>query len=181
MASFAGWRSRYPSLKRQIRAVVVHTAGTPGKSIDQSAQTIRAYHVNSRGWTDIGYNAVVRFSGAKEWGRHPEAIPAGVFGFNKNTLHVCCTGNGDISDFTDEQKDSVCDLILDMLEGSSWQGVPNKQRFLKNLSVVMGHAECKLFGFVTTVGGKTCPGKKVDMRSLRLLCLSKAKQRGWGL
>lgn len=159
--------------KREITHIVVHTAAAAakGKPVDQSAATIRAYH-KSKGWSDIGYNILIRFDGSIEPGRPMSKAGAHVEGFNASTIGICCTGHGDIADFTAKQKHALTHLICDLLRDYGLV-----QTFRKNMMRVLGHRECyQLPGVPNT--GKTCPGTKVDMKAIRLAVAAELDRRG---
>jgi N-acetylmuramoyl-L-alanine amidase len=150
---------------RQITHLVVHTAGAPF-NVDQSARSIDLFHrkpkkLGGNGWAGIGYNKVIRKDGRVELGRDENKVPAGVLGFNEHTLHVCCTGNGDIADFTPEQKIALTEVLVQWLHEYDLV-----ETFKKNPMRILGHRECyKLHGVPNT--GKSCPGKLVDMSAIR--------------
>ena len=149
--------------------IVVHTAATPGHSIDISAAAIREYHIQEKGWADIGYHFVVRFDGTIEKGRDEHTMGAHVEGFNSKSLGICFSGNGDLSDFTDAQKKAGAKLIADLLKRHGLT-----ETFKKNPMHVLGHRECNLLVpgiFPGPKTSKTCPGTKVDMTEIRKLVL----------
>tara|TARA_R100001126_G_C4788580_1_gene130722 strand:- start:89 stop:508 length:420 start_codon:yes stop_codon:yes gene_type:complete len=79
---------------RNIDRIVLHCSATPeGK--DYSVETIRDWHVNGRGWSDIGYHYVIRLDGSVELGRPIDKIGAHVKGHNKTTVGVCYIGGCD--------------------------------------------------------------------------------------
>ena len=159
--------------------VVIHTAATPGKSIDISAASIREYHIKEKGWTDIGYHWVVRFDGHAEPGRAENVMGAHVEGFNSKSLGVCFSGNGDLSDFTPEQKSKGAQLVAQILERHGLVQV-----FLKNPMHVLGHRECnelvKAGVFPGPKTSKTCPGTKVAMTEFRHLVKAAIGELGLG-
>jgi N-acetylmuramoyl-L-alanine amidase len=63
-------------MARTIERIVWHTAahGRDGQAFDTTAAQIDQWH-RERGWSEIGYNVVIRFSGAIEHGRDPRKIP----------------------------------------------------------------------------------------------------------
>lgn len=151
--------------KRRITWIGIHTQGAPGGQ-DGSAAAIRAFHTapppKGNGWADIGYNFVVRKSGLIEPGRPLARIPAHATGANANSIGICCSGNGDLEDFTLAQYDALIPLLRAL-----------GARFAVAWHHVLGHRECKQVG--GDPKGKTCPGKKVDMNELRLRLVSE-----WG-
>lgn len=153
--------------------IVLHTAaaGTT-KAIDQSAATIRAYHVKTKGWSDIGYHFVVRFDGDVEEGRPLNQVGAHVEGFNSQSVGICFAGHGDLQDFTPEQKKAGVTLVCQMLEHFELT-----QAFIKNPMRVIGHREINQLidtGVAKNAPKttKTCPGKKVDMSAFRKAVLA---------
>ena len=76
---------------RDINHIVIHCSGTPeGRFVD--AATIRGWHVNERGWSDIGYHYVILLDGTVEKGRPDERSGAHVAGNNSDSLGICYIG-----------------------------------------------------------------------------------------
>lgn len=157
---------------RQIEYIVIHTAGTPGRAVDQSAETIRNYHVHTKGWNDIGYHFVCRWDGSIELGRPIEKIGAGVEGFNARSAHICFTGNGDLKALTPQQWKSGVSLVADLIVE---RGLLAK--FKKNAKRVLGHRECYDFPGVPNTG-KSCPGKLVSCKDFRIAVIGELSRRG---
>lgn len=138
--------------RKKTTHIIIHTAAASneGEPVDQSAQTIRNYHVNELGWEDIGYHFVIRMDGSIEWGRYIDDIGAHCtdMGMNQKSIGICCSGHGDLEPFTDEQIRSLGYLINGF-----------RQIFSVPIENVLGHRE--------TGANKTCPGKKVDMDKIR--------------
>lgn len=144
---------------RRIRFIGLHTAGTPGGDLDVSAAAMRAFHMapepKGRGWSDIGYNFVVRKDGTIELGRPLARIPAHIEGLNVESIGVCFSGNGDVADFSSAQYAAGVELCCALLD-----------RFPDlRIEHVIGHREAPAFGAKPTA--KTCPGRKVDMARFR--------------
>jgi len=76
---------------RYIDTIIVHHSGA--RDIDVSANQIRAYHINERGWDDIGYHYVIRRNGDVENGRSLSKIGAHAKGRNKTSIGICLSGN----------------------------------------------------------------------------------------
>lgn len=139
---------------RAIKRIVLHTDGpeyvngdkAPGT--DHSAGQIRLAHLR-RGWSDIGYHYVIRTNGHIEIGR-PLGLPgAHAKGYNYTSIGVCCSGHGDLEEWTLEQIASVVLLSRLVMEFTDI-GVED----------VVGHNE--LLGVY-----KTCPGKLVNLDVIR--------------
>jgi len=76
---------------RPITAIVIHCSAT-GAEADVGVREIRAWHVQGRGWLDIGYHFVIRRSGAVEPGRPLEEPGAHVAGHNAGSIGLCLAG-----------------------------------------------------------------------------------------
>lgn len=81
---------------RKITLIVFHcSAARPKQAATQTAADIDRMHRKERGWRKIGYQRFVRFDGMDERGRADDEIGAGVFGLNRNSIHVCYGGGLD--------------------------------------------------------------------------------------
>lgn len=104
-----------PSNPRTINKIIVHCSATPeGK--DFTVKDIDRWH-RQRGFSGIGYHAVVYRNGSVEWGRPIPKVGAHCTGHNANSIGVCYIG-GVASDGktpkdtrTPEQKQSLRELI----------------------------------------------------------------------
>jgi hypothetical protein len=84
----------------------VHYSGSPGKALDSwsrqaaAIRAIRDYHVDVRGWLDIGYSYVLtqpagNIREARIWrGRGRHRVPASQEGYNTGNLSVCVITDG---------------------------------------------------------------------------------------
>ena len=105
---------------RNINKIIVHCSATP-EGRDVSIDTIRKWHVEDNGWSDIGYHWVITLSGAIEKGRPESRSGAHAKGHNKNSVGVCYVGGVD-SDMnpkdtrTDAQKETLKCLLEDLRE-----------------------------------------------------------------
>lgn len=83
--------SFFPKLSRPVDELIWHTSATPeGREI--SVDTIRGWHKDGRGWSDIGYHYVVHLDGSVEAGRPLNKIGAHVSGHNRRTIGACYIG-----------------------------------------------------------------------------------------
>lgn len=100
---------------RTINEIILHCSATKeGKHFD--ASDIRDWHVNGRGWSDIGYHFVILLDGTIEHGRPVEKQGAHVKSRNRNSIGVCYIGglddNGKPKDtMTEEQEASFLDIV----------------------------------------------------------------------
>ncbi|WP_032405405.1 N-acetylmuramoyl-L-alanine amidase [Rhodococcoides fascians] len=95
-------------------ATVHHTAGSNDYSKSESAEIVRAiyaYHAQTLGWCDIGYNALVDKYGqifeGRAGGLDKPVQGAHAGGFNENTVGVAMMGDYSTEDPSQETVDSV--------------------------------------------------------------------------
>ena len=100
---------------RTIEKVIVHCSATkPSMSVD--AALIREWHVEERGWRDIGYHFVICRDGSIEVGRPITESGAHCKGHNSDSIGVCLVGgvdefNNPVNNFLAEQFRVLHDLI----------------------------------------------------------------------
>lgn len=97
--------------RQETNRIVVHCSATP-PDMDIGADTIRDWHVNGNGWSDIGYHYVIRRNGNIEMGRQEGAIGAHAAGYNSDSFAVCLVGgvdqfNAPENNFTQDQFESL--------------------------------------------------------------------------
>jgi hypothetical protein len=78
------------ALRKVTTLLVVHVTATP-PSRDIGVAEVRKVHL-AQGWSDIGYNDLIRRSGALEEGRGVGAIGAHVAGFNSIAYGISMVG-----------------------------------------------------------------------------------------
>ena len=79
---------------RDINRIILHCSATPeGRDID--AATIKDWHVNGNGWSDIGYHYVIKLDGDIETGRQLDKVGAHCKGHNKDSIGICYIGGMD--------------------------------------------------------------------------------------
>ena len=74
-----------------IDTIVVHCSATPPDAYI-GAEEIRRWHVQERGWDDIGYHYVIRRNGDVEKGRPLNIVGAHVLNYNNTTIGICLIG-----------------------------------------------------------------------------------------
>jgi len=105
---------------RPIDKIILHCAATKeGHNI--KTETIKSWHVKSRGWSDIGYHFVIELDGSVKTGRPIERIGAHVQGHNTGSIGVCYVGGVDADKKpkdtrTEAQRDAMDELISSLLE-----------------------------------------------------------------
>jgi N-acetylmuramoyl-L-alanine amidase len=99
---------------RKIDKIIIHCADTPeGKYFD--IDDIRKWHVDERGWSDVGYHYVILLDGSIQLGRPIQVSGAHTKGFNSQSIGICYIGGADNKDTrTCEQKNTL-EILLSLL------------------------------------------------------------------
>lgn len=95
---------------RKIDKIIIHCSDTPAGRHHTAAE-IRGWHVVGNGWSDIGYHFVVGICGELEYGRPLEKSGAHTRGHNTASIGICYIGGKEGDTRTDEQKETLTDLI----------------------------------------------------------------------
>ena len=100
---------------RAIKQLVIHCADTPkGQYFD--VDDIRRWHVNERGWSDVGYHFVILLDGTIQLGRPIAKIGAHVRGHNLESIGICYIGGANGEDTrTPLQRRSIILLLKTLL------------------------------------------------------------------
>jgi len=98
---------------REINRIVVHHSGGPN---DQTPENIRRFHVDTRGWADIGYHFLITHDGRVHRGRDWRNVGAHAQGHNADSIGVCVIGDNTRPgyDWRPVQKDALR-VLLDTL------------------------------------------------------------------
>ena len=76
---------------RQIKKIIVHCSATR-EGENYTVDTIRSWHVDGRGWSDIGYHFYIDLYGEIHKGRDIAKIGAHCSGHNRNSIGICYCG-----------------------------------------------------------------------------------------
>ena len=76
---------------RIINEIIIHCSDSNVKAHD-NIETIRKWHVEERGWSDIGYHFVITRDGHVHIGRPIERAGAHCKGRNGCSIAICLTG-----------------------------------------------------------------------------------------
>lgn len=104
---------------RKIDKLIVHCTATP-EFKDFDVKDVRDWHVKGNGWSDIGYHFLIKIDGTVQEGRNMAKIGAHVAGHNKSSIGIAYVGGMDknmeewIDTRTDQQKDSIFNLLMDL-------------------------------------------------------------------
>lgn len=133
---------------RKVTHLCIHHSASPGGTLAEITKEHKA-----RGWKDIAYHALAgNGKGIKDGEIHPgrpeSQDGAGVYGNNKNKLHICLIGNfaSDHSGYTGEPSRKQLHAL------GHWLLVKGAQYNVPYTGIV-GHREIALKGH-----GTLCPG-----------------------
>ncbi|GAA1991193.1 hypothetical protein GCM10009718_31200 [Isoptericola halotolerans] len=148
------WTPRQGSIRG---ATIHHTAGTNSYSQAQVPGIIRgiyAYHAQTRGWGDIGYNFVVDKYGRVWEGRaggvNRQTIGGHAVGYNTNATGISVLGNYETATVSNAAVSAVVRLVAWKL---SLHGVP-----ATGSTTINGRSVQRIFGH-RDVSATACPGR----------------------
>ena len=101
---------------RQINKIIVHCSATR-EGQDIPVETIKKWHIEGRGWSDIGYHFYIDIHGKIQKGRDIAKIGAHCKGQNRNSIGLCYCGGVEADGKTpkdtrtDEQKDALLAVL----------------------------------------------------------------------
>ena len=104
---------------RNIDKLIVHCTATP-EFKDFDVKDVRDWHTKGNGWSDIGYHFLIKIDGTVQEGRNMAKTGAHVAGHNKSSIGIAYVGGMDknmeewIDTRTDQQKDSIFNLLMDL-------------------------------------------------------------------
>lgn len=111
---------------RPLNEIIVHCSATPPdwrgtQPLNFKVAEIRRWHVEDRGWSDIGYHYIIDRDGKVADGRPLDRVGAHVQGHNTGTVGVCLLGGAGSSatdafedNFTPEQDRALRALIAQL-------------------------------------------------------------------
>jgi|GEM_PF-2381777 len=124
------------------RMAIHHTETPTSDSVSPEARlrSIQSYHMNTRGWCDIGYHYLMSRDGRLWQGRDVHLLGAHTGGSNTGNIGIAVMGSHDTTPITDTQVDSLATLI---------RGLADRYGIAINRTAIKGHREYK---------STTCPG-----------------------
>jgi len=137
---------------RPITKIIVHQTDTPTGTLE----SVRNYHMNVKGWKDIGYHFLITRDANVHKARPQAEVGAHCEGDNVDSLGVCCVGAGNAFPLDVGYMSSEMFYVLLRL-------VQQLRRAYPTITAIYGHNE-RPSG---TRQGKTCPG--FDAALLRTL------------
>jgi hypothetical protein len=103
---------------RKVNKIIIHCSATP-QDRNVLVSEIKRWHVEERGWSDIGYHFVIELDGSVRIGRPIQIKGAHVKGNNHDSIGVCYVGGVDLDmnpkdTRTECQKESLVNLLVDL-------------------------------------------------------------------
>lgn len=135
---------------KDIRYLVIHTSAAE----EASMEDLWNWHVEERGWSDVGYHYYIRKNGDIKKGRNDNTVGAHCRASRMNfkSLGICFEGHHDYEEWTQDQKisfDYLCNKLI--------------KKYKIDKDNIIGHREA----YEQDPPPKTCPGKKIDMDLVR--------------
>lgn len=94
------------------KKIILHHSATN----EGSFNSIRNYHVEVRGWKDIGYHYLIEKDGGLYPGRDEKEVGAHTIGENESSIGICLVGDFDHYEPTKAQLRTLNDLIVDIFD-----------------------------------------------------------------
>ncbi len=111
---------------RRIDEIIIHCSATPAGR-DVRVADIRRWHVEERGWRDVGYHFVVCLDGRIERGRPLWKAGAHCMGHNSHSVGVCYVRGG-CGDASGRYEDSTAEGGYETAGGIVEGTVPRSAR-----------------------------------------------------
>ena len=102
---------------REIDKIIVHCSATR-EGQDIPVETIKKWHVEGRGWSDIGYHFYVELDGTIKKGRDIQKIGAHCSKNNRSSIGICYCGGVEADGKTpkDTRTESQKESLLNVLK-----------------------------------------------------------------
>jgi hypothetical protein len=136
-------------MMRDISEIIVHHSATKDSGT-VSWQAIRRYHIETNGWSDIGYHFGVELVNEQYEalvGRPLIQAGAHTVGHNEKSIGICFVGDYDATPLPDAMLLKGAQLIAGLL-------------FVCNLTTDALHKHCEF-------ANKTCAGNNFDLQELK--------------
>lgn len=98
--------------REETNRIILHHSAGP---VDQDIEDIARYHVNSLGWSAIGYHYLVDRDGQILLGRPRGAVGAHAYGANYDSVGICVIGNYNVIDVSERQLLSLALLCANLI------------------------------------------------------------------
>jgi N-acetylmuramoyl-L-alanine amidase len=140
----------------KVTKIIIHHSLTKDGTVNDW-KAIRRYHIEEKGWDDIGYHYGIENVGGKivvQKGRAENVIGAHCLGMNDKSIGICVVGNYDLTEPTEWALKVLVNLCTDICK-----------RYSLNPEDIETHHKYANY--------KTCPGTKFPMWKLRQMVARK--------
>ena len=100
--------------------IIHHSGGTDANPLEDTShhtfETIQSWHINGRGWDNIGYHYIIEKSGRVVAGRPENYHGAHAKALNKKSVGIMLSGNFDATLPTKEQEQALGKLLGEVAE-----------------------------------------------------------------
>jgi N-acetylmuramoyl-L-alanine amidase len=93
---------------RDIKYIVLHCTATPHST---TVESILNYWENNLGWINPGYHFLIESDGSINNIQPIQSPSNGVYGHNRNAIHLSYIGGENKDDRTAAQKESICSIV----------------------------------------------------------------------
>lgn len=93
---------------RKIDKIIIHCTGTETGTLE----SVRRFHMEERGWKDIGYHYFIELDGTLRKGRSDWSVGAHCTGVNSTSIGVCMVG---VKNFSDNQLKTLRELLIELM------------------------------------------------------------------
>lgn len=103
--------------RKATNKIIIHCSATRPSQDKVDVKEIRRWHVDERGWSDIGYHFVIKRDGTLEKGRSENLVGAHTVGENHDSIGICLVGGIEQNsmepeeNFTENQFKTLHDLL----------------------------------------------------------------------
>jgi len=77
---------------RELRRIVIHHSASDNPKHDD-IEVIRKWHVDERGWSDVGYHYFIKSNGDLQYGRPLWKVGSHCRGANMDSIGICLHGD----------------------------------------------------------------------------------------
>jgi N-acetyl-anhydromuramyl-L-alanine amidase AmpD len=97
---------------RKIHGGIIHCSDSDHDHHDD-VSVMRRWHVDERGWSDVGYHFFIKKDGTIQTGRPLYKVGAHCGGHNRGTVGICLHGK---TEFTEAQFKSLAKLLKTLMD-----------------------------------------------------------------
>lgn len=124
--------------KRKVTKIIVHCSDSQNVAHDD-IEVIRKWHVEERGWKNVGYHFFITQSGKLQQGRYTDEIGAHCEGHNAESIGICLSGKDKFMPVQFKRLREICRVLKQMYKIRDDQIFPhnhfNKSKTCPNFDI----------------------------------------------